>query len=59
MSALEKVIAIRSREVILPLSSVLVRSRLGCCVQFWTPLYKKDMEPLEQVQQRVTKLTRG
>jgi len=51
--------ASRLREGILPLYSALVRPHLKSCVQLGTSQHKQDMDLLEWIRRRATKMITG
>jgi len=59
LGCIKRSMASRSREVILPLCSALVRPHLESCIQLCSPQHRKDMDLLERVQRKVTKMIRG
>jgi len=56
LGCIKKSVASRSREVLLPLYSALVRHHMEYYIQFWAPQFKKDEE---KFQRRVMKIIWG
>ena len=59
LGCIHESVASRSREVVLPLHLVLLRHYLEYFVQIWSLQYRRDMDLLEGVQRRATKMMQG
>ena len=46
----------KTKDILVPLYKSLVRSRLEYCVQAWRPYLVKDIELMERVQKRMTRM---
>ena len=53
---IKRTISHKSKSVITKLYKALVRPQLEYCVQAWRPYLKKDIDKLEKVQHRATKM---
>lgn len=49
----------RDTDILLPIYKSLVRPKLEYCIQAWRPHLKKDIDSLEKVQRRATKMIKG
>ena len=49
----------KSKEIMLPLYKSMVRPHLDYCIQAWKQHLRKDVDKLEKVQRRATKMIEG
>ena len=49
-------IAYKEKKLIIPLYIAIVRPHLDNCIQAWRPYRKKDINTLERIQRRATKM---
>ncbi len=59
LGIIKKTISCKSSDIKLPLYRGLFRPHLEYAVQFWSPHLRKDIDLLERVQHRATKLIQG
>ena len=52
-------IAYKEKSLIVPLYKAIVRPHLEYCIQAWSPYHRKDIDTLEKIQRRATKLIPG
>ena len=49
-------ITYKEKELIIYLNKTMVRSHFEYCIQAWRPYRKKDIDTLERIQRRTTKM---
>ena len=52
-------ISYKDKSLIVPLYTAIVRPHLEYCIQAWSPYLRKDIDMLEKIQRRATKLIPG
>src|SRR5580692_7626088 len=59
LGMIKRNIKFKSKSVIVKLNKSLVRPRLEYCIQAWSPHLRKDIDMIERVQRRATKMIEG
>ena len=54
-----KNITYKENSLIVPLYKAIVRPHLEYCIQAWSPYHRKDIDMLDKIQWRATKLIQG
>ena len=59
LSTIKRMFTFKTKDNLLQLYKCLVRPKLEYCMQVWNPYLKKDIDLLEGVQRRATKMILG
>ena len=56
LGLIRRTIMYKEKQLIVPLCKAIVRPHLEYCIQAWRPFSKKDIDKLERIQRRATKM---
>ena len=56
LGLIKRTIMYKEKQLIVPLYKAIVRPHLEYCIQAWRPYRKKDIDKLESIQRRATKM---
>lgn len=59
LGIIKRTITCKNKDIILRLYKALVRPKLEYCIQAWRPYLRKDIDKIEKVQRRATKMIQG
>ena len=59
LGMIRRIITYKEKSLIVPLYKAIVRPHLEYCIQAWDPHLRKDIDMLEKIQRRATKLIPG
>ena len=56
LGLVRRTIMYKEKQLIVPLYKVIVRPHLEYCIQVWRPYRRKDIDKLDRIQRRATKM---
>ena len=56
LGLIRRYITHKEKQLIVPMHKAIVRPYLECCIEAWRPHRKKDIDKLERIQRKETKM---